>query len=119
MSFNIINVASVVGTTTSYSSVPTSNTAMLGPVTSSHVWKINSIIAANKTSSPATITVLYNKSSTAYYLAYQVTIPANATLIVIGKDAPIYLMDTSSDYIYAYAGTSSAIDLTISYEDMS
>ena len=119
MSFNIVNVATINGTTIAYSSVPTSSTAILGPVTSSHVYKINSIIAANKTSSAAWITVLYNKSSTSYYLGYQIQVPANSTLVVVGKDNPVYLMDTTSDYIYAQAGTGSAIDLIISYEDMS
>ena len=119
MSFNIANIATITGTTVAYSSVPTSSTAILGPVTSSHVWKINSVTAANKTNTPATITLTYNKSSTNYYLAYQITLPANSTLVLVSKDAPIYLMDTTSDYIYATAGTSSAVDLIISYEDLS
>lgn len=119
MSYNIVNVSSVVGSTVAYSSVPTSSTAMLGPVTSSHVYKINSITAANKTGTAATVTVSYNKSATTYYIGYQITVPANSTLVLISKDAPIYLMDTTSDYIYALAGTGSAIDLIISYEDMS
>ena len=119
MSFNIVNVATINGTTIAYSIVPTSTTTILSTVASGHVYKINSIIAANKTGTAATITVLYNKSATGYYLAYQMSVPANATLVIIGKDSPIYLMDTTSDYIQGLAGTSSAIDMIISYEDLS
>ena len=117
MSMNIANVATITGSTIAYSSVPTSTTTILSTVTSGHVYKINSIIAANKTGTAATITVLYNKSATGYYLAYQMSVPANATLVVIGKDSPIYLNE--ADYVQVLASAANSLDVILSYDDIS
>jgi len=116
---NIANVATITGSTSAYSSVPTTGATIINSVPSSHVYKINSVLACNKTGTAAWVSLALYRNFTFYTLAYQMSVPANATLVVIGKDAPIYLMDTTSDSLSALAGTSSAIDIITSYEDLS
>ena len=119
MAFNISNLTSVVGTTSATNSVATSGTIIVNAVPSAHVYKINSVVAANKTGSAANITLTLNRGSVWTTLAYNMSVPGNAAIILVGKDAPFYMMDTTSDILSALAGTSNAIDIIASYEDMS
>jgi len=116
---NIVNVTSIYGST-SYL-VPTGTTATtwtaLTPATGT-VNKIDNIVAANVTTATATITVAINSAAagagTNYRLAYQVSVPANASLIVVDKSTAFYLGEAQS--IVVTSGTSDAIEMTASYE---
>lgn len=116
---NIVQVTSIYGNT-SYL-IPTGTTATtwtaLTPATGT-VNKIDNIVAANVTSTAATITVSINSATggggTAYRLAYQITVPANASLIILDKSTSIYVGEGQS--IVVTSGTSSAIEMTASYE---
>ena len=78
--------------------------------------KINSIIVANVDgSSSVNIDVAVNLSGDArFYLAKTVAVPANSTLVVIGKDSPIYLEE--NDELEARADVASDAELVVSYE---
>lgn len=116
---NIVAVTSIYGNT-SYL-VPTGTSATtwtaLTPAVGT-VNKIDNIVASNVTSSAANITVSINSATggggTAYRIAYQISIPANASLIVIDKTTAIYLGESQS--IVVTSGTSSALECTASYE---
>lgn len=116
---NIVGVTSIYGNT-SYL-VPTGTTATtwtaLTPA-SLTVNKIDNIVASNVTSSAATITVSINSATggggTAYRIAYQISVPPNASLIVVDKTTAFYLGDAQS--IVVTSGTTNAIELTASYE---
>jgi hypothetical protein len=54
---------------------------------------------------------------TAYKIASTVTVPADATLVIISKDAPIYLREDSS--LSATASTGNDLEIVISYEEIS
>ena len=116
---NIVNVTSIYGNT-SYL-VPTGTSATtwtaLTPAAGT-VNKIDNIVAANVTGTAATITVSVNSATggggTAYRLAYQITVPANASLIVTDKTTAFYVGEAQS--IVATSGTSSAIEMVASYE---
>ena len=61
------------------------------------------------------IDVAVNLDSDArYYLAKTVALPADSTLVVIGKDSPIYLEE--SDELEARADVASDAELVVSYE---
>jgi hypothetical protein len=86
------------------------------------VYKINTIIVANVDgTNAADITV--NKYSaaalggTAYPIASTVSVPADASLIVVDKTTSIYLKENES--IGATAGTASDLVVTCSWEDIS
>lgn len=116
---NIVNVTSIYGNT-SYL-VPTTTTATtwtaLTPA-SGTVNKIDNIVAANVTGTAATITVSVNSATgglgTAYRLAYQITVPANASLIVTDKTTAFYVGEGQS--VVVTSGTTNAIEMVASYE---
>jgi hypothetical protein len=116
---NIVNVTSIYGNTSYLIPTGTSATTWtaLTPA-SGTVNKIDNIVAANVTSSTATITVSINSATggggTAYRLAYQISVPANASLIICDKSTGFYLGESQS--IVATSSASNAIELTASYE---
>ena len=78
--------------------------------------KINSIIVANVDGTDSVnIDVAVNLSGDArFYLAKTVAVPADSTLVVIGKDSPIYLEE--NDDLEARASAASDAELVVSYE---
>jgi hypothetical protein len=120
MPINLANLTNITGTTSAYNSVPTGGAIIINTIQTNHVYKLGTVIAANKTASAATVTVVVYRNSSSYYtLAYQMSVPGNASIVIVGKDNPVYMMDTSSDVLSAQAGTSNAIDIFASYEDIS
>ena len=115
---NIVNVTSIFGKTMGAALGTTTTTDIL-ICGSNKVLKINSIIVANiDGTNPADVTVYFwdNSASSRYALAYTITVPADATLIVVGKDSPIYLEE--SDQIEAGASAVSDLQIIISYEEI-
>ena len=114
---NVVNVTSIYGKTTG-GALGTSLADML-LCQSDKLLKINSIIVANVDgSSAADVTVaFYNAdNTTAYHLAKTVSVPADSTLVVLGKDAPIYLEE--GDKIQALASAAGDLEIIISYEEL-
>lgn len=116
---NIVNVTSIYGNT-SYlipSTTGATTWTALTPATGT-VNKIDNIVAANVTSSAATVTVSINSATggggTAYRIAYQISVPPNASLIIADKTTAFYVGEGQS--IVVTVGTGSAIELTASYE---
>lgn len=118
---NIVNVTSIYGVT-SYL-IPTTTTATtwtaLTPAVGT-VNKIDNIVAANVTGTAASITVSINSAAagagTNYRLVFQVTVPANASLVVVDKSTAFYLGEAQS--IVVTSGTTNAIEMTASYESI-
>ena len=124
---NIVNVTSILGTTTYYTPSGTAAVVLLPNAASSGtVFKINQIVAANVDGTNAiNATVsLYTDGAvaqgsapsggTAYPIISTVSVPANASLIVVDKTTAIYLMEGTS--ISVTSGTASKITYSISYE---
>lgn len=119
---NITAVASIYGNTTYLIPSTTSATTWtsLTPAAGT-VYKVNSIVAANVTGTAATITVSVNSAvsggGTAYRLAYQITVPANASLIITDKTTAFYVGEAQS--IVVTSGTTNAIEMVASYDAIS
>jgi len=119
---NIVNVAAIYGNNASVSLTTTSATSVVSNAASSgKVYKINTIMVANVDgANAADITI--NKYSaaalggTAYPIASTISVPADATLIVVDKTTPIYLLENES--IGATAGTASDLVVTASWEEI-
>ena len=114
---NVVNVSSIYGKTTGLALTSSSQDVLTCPA--EKLLKVNSIIVANVDgSNDSTITCsFYDGSATARYkLAHSVDVPAKSTLIVIGKDSPIYLEE--GDQIEANAGHASRLTIVISYEEL-
>ena len=115
---NIVNVTSILGKTTAAALDTTLTTSLLANATSSNkLLKLNSIIVANKDgTNAAEVTISWYNGSTDFYLAYTVNVPADSTLIVMGKDSPIYLEEGQS--IRGGASANGDLDVIISYEEL-
>ena len=115
---NIVNVTSIFGKTVAAALDTTTTTDILN-CSADKVLKINSIIVANKDgSNAATVTVQFydNGTSTRFLIASTINVPADTTLVVLGKDSPIYLEE--SDQIEAGASANGDLDIIISYEEL-
>ncbi len=115
---NIVNVTSILGKTTAAALDTTLTTSLLANAASSNkLLKLNSIIVANKDgTSAAAVTISWYNGSTDFYLASTVNVPADSTLIVMGKDSPIYLEEGQS--IRGGASANGDLDVIISYEEL-
>jgi hypothetical protein len=124
---NIVNVTSILGTTTYYTPSGTSAVVLLpNAAASGTVFKINQIVASNVDGTSAvnaTVSLYTNgavaqgsapSSGTAYPIISTVSVPANASLIVVDKTTAIYLMEGTS--ITVTSGTASKITYSVSYE---
>lgn len=127
---NIVNMTTMNGVTTYYTPSGTSAVVLLANAASSgKVYKINQIVAANVNGSAAvnaTVSIYTNgavaqgsapSGGTAYPIVSTVSVPANASLIVVDKTTTIYLQEGTS--ISVTSGTANGITYSISYEDIS
>ena len=115
---NILSATSIYGKQVGAALDTTTTTSLLANTASSDkLLKINSIIVSNVDgSSAADLTLSWYDGSNDRHLAKAVSVPAKSTLIVLGKDAPIYLEE--SDKIEAGASANSDLQITISYEEL-
>ena len=124
---NIVNVTSILGTTTYLT--PSGTTAVVlvpNAASSNTVFKINQIVAANVNGSAAvdaTVSIYTNgavaqgsapSGGTAFPIVSTVSVPADASLIVVDKTTAVYLMEGTS--IVVTSGTASGITYSVSYE---
>tara|TARA_R110000868_G_scaffold218108_1_gene468294 strand:+ start:461 stop:832 length:372 start_codon:yes stop_codon:yes gene_type:complete len=118
---NIVNVTSIIGNSLTVA-VATSATQLASNAASSgKVFKINSILIANiDGTAAADITVnIYSAAAlggTALAIASTISVPADASLIVIDKTTSFYLLENQS--IGAIAGTTGDLVATISFEEI-
>ena len=119
---NIVNVSAIYANTHFLTPANTAAQVLLSNAASSGlVYKINNIIAANVDGTNAVdATVTINSAAsgggTAFPIVSTVSVPADASLIVVDKTTAIYLMENQS--IVVTSGTSSKIAYTISYESL-
>lgn len=115
---NIVNVATISGKTVGAAVTTTAAAIVTNTSSSGKILKINSLQVANVGASPATITVdVYKNATSAYRLAYTITVPVAATLVVLSKDTAIYLEENDSIRLTASANT--ALEAVCSYEEIS
>ena len=118
---NIVNVTSILGNTLSVA-VGTSATQLASNAASSgKVFKINSILIANiDGTAAADVTVnIYSAAAlggTATAIASTISVPADATLILIDKTTMFYLLENQS--IGAIASAAGDLVATISFEEI-
>ena len=115
---NLVNVTSIYGKTVG-ADLGTGNTNIL-ICGAEKVIKVNSIIVSNVDGASAfdVTVVFYNHSSTAnIHIAKTVSVPADATLVVITKDSSIYLEEDMA--IFLTASAAGDLSGTCSYDEIS
>ena len=126
---NIVNVTSIYGNSayvipsnTSVSVAWTYNgsTSLTGLTPAANtVNRVTSIVVSNVTASAANTTVAISNnatyaSGTPYYIAYQVTVPPGASVIVTDKTTSFYVTENQS--VGVISGTGSALNYTATFE---
>ena len=127
---NIASLTTITGKTTYFT--PTGTTAVVllqNAASSNNVLKINQIVVANVDGTNAvdcTVSIYSNggvaqgsapSGGTAYPIASTISVPADASLIVVDKTTGIYLEENTS--ISITSGTASKLTFSVSYELMS
>ena len=123
---NIVSVSSIKGESVGFALSATTTTTLM-TVASNKVVKINRITVANVYgTNAADVTLSVTKSnftpdgvanfdtSGTFHIAKTVSVPADATLVLL--DTPIYLME--SDVLKGGASAASDLELFISYESI-
>jgi hypothetical protein len=130
---NIVNVADIKGNIAFQSLTNTNDNALISNAASSNtVLKVNNIFVSNINGvSAATVTLSYRSaanavtngtlatasSGTAYRIAYQISVPANTTLMLLDKAGAIYVPENAS--LSIQAGTASYLEVVASFETIS
>lgn len=120
---NIVNVSTIIGKSATVALSTTSATTLVSNAAASgKVFKINMIQIANVDGSNACdVTVDVHSAAsgggTAYSLVSTISVPADASLVVVDKGTAIYLEEDRS--ITATAGTASDLEVIVSYEEIS
>lgn len=115
---NIVNVTTITGKT-AFQAVTTTATAIVSnSAASGKVLKINSLVIANiDGAASADITVDIFRSSTAHEIAKTITVPNDASLVVISKETSIYLEE--GDELRCTASADGDLQAICSYEEIS
>jgi hypothetical protein len=116
------NTAYVIPSTTAVSVAWTYNgsTALTGLTPAAGtVNKITSIVATNVTANAASISIGVSNNSTyasgtPYYLAYQISVPSNSTLIIADKTTGFYITENQS--VGVIVGTGNALNIVATIE---
>lgn len=126
---NIAALTTLTGNTTYLTPSGTTAVVLLpNAAASNNVFRINQIVVANNTGSAVATTVsIYTNGAqaqgaapsggTAFPIASAISVPGNASLIVVDKATAVYLMEGTS--ITVTSGTGSALTYSISYEIIS
>ena len=124
---NIAALTTLTGNTTYLTPSATTAVVLLANAASSNqVFRINQIVAANVNGTNAvdtTVSIYTNggvaqgsapSGGTAFPIASTISVPADASLIIVDKTTAIYLQEGTS--ITVTSGTASQITYSISYE---
>ena len=120
---NIVNVSTITGISSTTALSTTSQTTLVSNAASSgKVYKINMIQVANVDGTAAAdITIDVHSEAagggTAYSLVSTVSVPADASLVVLDKNTALYLEEDRS--ITATAGAANDLEVIVSYEEIS
>jgi hypothetical protein len=123
---NIVNVTNILGNTSTNLISSTANpftTALINNAASSNkIYKVNTIIAANVDGvNNAEITIkIFSEDDlggTGTAIASTVTVPADASVVIIDKNTSFYLLEDKS--IGATASAANDIVVTCSWEEIS
>ena len=116
---NIVNVATINGKVAGLAVTTSAAAIVTNSASSNKIFKINSLIVSNVNGgSAADVTVdVFKNQTTSFRLAFTVSVPADATLVVISKDTSIYLEE--NDSIRLTASINSYLEAVVSYEEIS
>lgn len=112
------SVTTVTGKTVGYAVTTSMAAALSNGASSGKVLKVNSVYCANVDgTNAADISLEHYNGTTGYKLANTIAVPADATQVLVTREAYIYLEEGHS--LRAQASAASDLELVISYEEIS
>lgn len=115
---NLKSPTTITGKTDGYAVTTSLAAALTNSASSGKVLKINSVYCANVDgTNSADISLTYYNGTTDFYLAKTIAVPADATQLLVTREAYIYLEE--GDSIRAIASAASDLELVIGYEEIS
>ena len=113
---NIVGVTTITGKTAVLVVTTTPTAIVTNSAASGKVFKVNALYVSNiDGTNAADVNVDLFRSSTAYRIAYTISVPADATLDIISKS--IYLEE--GDALRVTASANSRLEAVCSYEEIS
>lgn len=123
---NILSLTTATPHTVYVTPANTSRNALVAAPSTGQAHKVNQILVSNidgTNAINATVELRLADGTTYVAIASTISVPANATLIVVDKTTMLYLLDTSvtgeASTIYVTSGTASKLTFTCSYETLS
>ena len=116
---NIAGLTTVTGKSVGVAVGMTATDLVANTQYSNKVFKINSVLISNVDGTSATTVevILQKAGANDFYLAKTISVPANATLVVVSKDTHLYLEENDKiQVVSSFAGDPQAI---CSYEEIS
>ena len=112
---NIIGTTDIRGTT-SFLKLTTSNTAIVQNSTANSVCKINSLMVTNIDGANSVLFTgfVHRLPTSNVHFGFNINIPPQTSLVVLTKDASVYLQE--NDTIYLRSSAPSGLDAMCSYE---
>ena len=121
---NIVNVALINANSNNMTLSTTSEIGLLSnPASSGKVYKVNTIMVANRENNANAVNVTVNVYSSAAlggtgtYLTNLISVPGNSTLVISDKSTSFYLEENKS--IGIKSGTSNGLTVMCSWEEIS
>ena len=121
---NIVNVALINANSNNMTLSTTSEIGLLSnPATSGKVYKVNTIMVANRETNANAVNVTVNVYSAAalggsgFPIAQLISVPGNSTLVISDKSTTFYLEENKS--IGIKSGTSNGLTVMTSWEEIS
>lgn len=94
---NIVNVSNILGKTNVLQVTTVATDIVSNSASSNSIYKINSLLISNVDgTNPADISASVFRGAVEYFLAFTITVPPDATLVLISKDTCIYLEEGDS-----------------------
>lgn len=123
---NIVNVTTITPHTVSITPADTARNALVVAPSTGQTHKINTITVTNIDGANAvdcTVELRLADGTTYRAIASTISVPADATLVLVDKSNSFYLLDTSvtgeASTLWATSGTASKLTYTASYETIS
>lgn len=111
---NFLNITSIVGKSTLVNLTTSPTTIITNAANSNQLLKLNSVLAINRGTSAADVTMAISKNGTLFTVANTISVPTKSNLILLNKDLQLYLEE--NDFVQASASLSSTLVLIVSYE---
>lgn len=115
---NLKAPSTITGKTVGYAVTTSMATALTNSAASGKALKVNSVYCANVDGTAAAdITLEHYNGTTGFKLANTITVPADATQVLVTREAYLYLEEGHS--LRAQASAAGDLELVIGYEEIS